>query len=44
MTYLDHWKKSVEKRRNFDDDEKKQMVLSNITDRGIRITGANTIL
>ena len=39
LIYLDHWKDIVAKRDGFDDEEKKQMVLSNITDRGIRITG-----
>lgn len=39
ISYLDHWKDTVTKRDGCDDEEKKQMVLSNITDRGIRITG-----
>ena len=39
LIYLDHWKDTVAKRDGFNDEEKKQMVLSNITDGGIRITG-----
>ena len=39
ISYLDHWKYTVVKRDGCDDKEKMQMVLSNITDQGIRITG-----
>ena len=39
ISYLDHSKNTVVKRDGCDDEEKKQMVLSNITDQSIRITG-----
>ena len=37
--YLDHWKKTVDDRNDCEDDDKKHMVLSRVTDRGIRMTG-----
>lgn len=38
LMYLDHWKKSVDDRKDCDPEEKKQIVLSSITEQGIRIT------
>ena len=31
--YLDHWKKTVDDRNDCEDDDKKHMVLSRVTDR-----------
>jgi len=39
LMYLDHWKKSVDDQKYCNPEEKKQMVLSNITKHGIRIKG-----
>lgn len=40
LSYLDHWKSSVEKRKGpFTPAERKQMMLSDVTQNGIRITG-----
>ena len=43
LDYLNHWKKSVEKRKGpFSATDKKQMMLSDITQNGIRLTGMFT--
>ena len=39
LVYLDHWKRSVDKRRGpFSPADRKQMMLSDITQNGMRIT------
>ena len=40
LNYLEHWRKSVAHRRGtFDTSDRKQMMLSDITQNGIKITG-----
>ena len=39
ILYLDYWQKTVNDRTDCKDDDKKHMVLSSITDKGIRMTG-----
>ena len=39
ILYLDYWQKTVNDRTDCEDDDKKHMVLSSITDKGIRMTG-----
>jgi len=39
VMYLDHWKKTVNDHDDCEPEDKKQMVLSSITEQGIRITG-----
>lgn len=38
ISYLDHWKASVDSRAGFSDEEKKSMMLSRITEKGMRMT------
>ena len=43
LSYLDHWKRSVESRKGpFSQAERKQMMLSDITQNGMRITSMFT--
>ena len=35
---MDHWKASVDSRADFSDEEKKSMMLSRITEKGMRMT------
>ena len=38
ISYLDHWKASVGSRAGFSDEEKKSMMLSRTTEKGMRMT------
>ena len=44
ILYLDDWKKTVNDRDDCEDDEKKQMLLSSITEQGIRMTGVHLMV
>lgn len=41
LTYLDDWEKSVSNRESFTDSERKQMLLSQETLLGLRVTSMN---
>ena len=38
MAYLDHWKKTVQERDGYSEEDKESMLLSKTTENGIRIT------
>ena len=42
LAYLDEWEKSVMDRPGFEDDEKKNMMLSSETLLGLRMTGKSS--
>jgi len=43
VTYLDHWKTTVKRRDGFSEEDKESMLLSKITDNGIRITSKHQV-